>query len=82
MGGDTETSGARGGQHQGAGHALGQVRAWDNNPATELSLVRPGKLNNSYWENRVRAETVTGSGLPPRTPPPRRRLVEIGSDSG
>ena len=39
-----------------------------------IPASRPGKLNNSYWEERVRAETR----LPPRTPPPRRRLRATG----
>ena len=37
------------------------------------TYLRPGKLNKSYWEERVRAETR----LPPRTPPPRRRLRDM-----
>ena len=42
-----------------------------------ISIVfRPGKLNNSYWENRVKADHVLVS-LPPKTPPPKRRLMDV-----
>ena len=30
----------------------------------------PGRLNCSYWEDRVRTE----NSLPPKTPPPKRKL--------
>ena len=48
------------------GERSGQGRPW----------ARPGKLNNSYWENRVKSEE---SQVPARTPPPRRRLVTLAS---
>ena len=54
-----ETRRGEGGERQG------QSRPW----------ARPGKLNNSYWENRVKSEAAT----PARTPPPRRRLVNLAS---
>ena len=47
------------------GERPGQSRPW----------ARPGKLNNSYWENRVKSEDA----VPARTPPPRRRLVTLAS---
>ena len=47
------------------GERAGQSRPW----------TRPGKLNNSYWENRVKSEEA----VPARTPPPRRRLVTLAS---
>ena len=47
------------------GERSGQSRPW----------ARPGKLNNSYWENRVKSEEA----VPARTPPPRRRLVTLAS---
>ena len=37
-----------------------QSRAWS----------RPGRLNNSYWENKAQPETA----LPPRTPTPRIQM--------
>ena len=33
----------------------------------------PGKLKVSHWENRVKNE----EGLPPRTPPPRRKILNV-----
>ena len=48
-------------QHQS--HGSRQRRPW----------TKPGKLNNSYWEKRVQAE----HSLPPRTPPPKRKLMGI-----
>ena len=44
-------------------------------PAASRPWARPGKLNNSYWERRVKEEEAT----PARTPPPRRRLVTLAS---
>ena len=35
--------------------------------------TRPGRLNNSYWENKVQA----GQVLPPRTPTPKIKLRDI-----
>ena len=35
--------------------------------------TRPGRLNNSYWENKVQA----GQALPPRTPTPKIKLRDI-----
>ena len=49
----------------------------DQRKAEESSRCRPwtkpGRLNNSYWEKRVQTE----HGLPPRTPPPKRKLRGI-----
>eukprot|EP00092_Neocalanus_flemingeri_P005238 GFUD01005631.1.p1 GENE.GFUD01005631.1~~GFUD01005631.1.p1 ORF type:complete len:1719 (+),score=531.92 GFUD01005631.1:116-5272(+) len=39
--------------------------------------TKPGRLNNSYWEKRVQAEHA----LPPRTPPPKRKLRGIQDGS-
>ena len=36
----------------------------------------PGRLNCSYWEERVRTENL----LPPRTPPPKRVLRKLEDD--
>ena len=42
-------------------------------PKSPSFSIPSGKLNNSYWEQRVQAE----HSLPPRTPPPRRKLIDI-----
>ena len=39
--------------------------------------TRPGRLNNSYWENKVQA----GQVLPPRTPTPKIKLRDIHDGS-
>ena len=49
----------------------------EERPQQSRPWVRVGKLNNSYWENRVRSE----ESAPARTPPPRRRLVTLTSPS-
>ena len=51
--------------------------------ASPPPCCRPGKLNNTYWESRVRSEHGLGAGpgVPPRTPPPRRRLMEVNINS-
>ena len=54
-------------------------RKWEDSQRNETEVrsrpwARPGKLNNSYWENRVKTE----HGLPPKTPPPRRKLMDVG----
>ena len=51
---------------------------WENQNQAEESRqsrpwTKPGRLNNSYWEKRVQAE----HSLPPRTPPPKRKLMGI-----
>ena len=54
-------------RRQETGERGAQSRPW----------ARPGKLNNSYWEKRVRCE----ESAPARTPPPRRRIVALTSPS-
>ena len=45
-----------------------QSRAWS----------RPGRLNNSYWENKAQSETA----LPPRRPTPRTQMRDTGREGG
>ena len=50
---------------------------WQNTFEMHISIIfRPGKLNNSYWENRVKADHGLEM-LPPKTPPPKRRLMDV-----
>ena len=44
-------------------------------PVQSRPWTTPRKLNNSYWEKRVKLEEA----VPARTPPPRRRLVTLTS---
>ena len=51
---------------------------WEEQRQTEESTcsrpwTRPGRLNNSYWGNKVQA----GQVLPPRTPTPKIKLRDI-----
>ena len=53
-------------------------KKWEDDRQSEVSgrsrpWTKPGRLNNSYWEKRVKAEHA----LPPRTPPPKRKLRGI-----
>ena len=53
-------------------------KKWEDERQAEVSSrsrpwTKPGRLNNSYWEKRVKAEHA----LPPRTPPPKRKLRGI-----
>ena len=53
-------------------------KKWEAQSRTEgtrqsRTVAKPGKLNNFYWEKRVKDE----SSLPPKTPPPKRKLREM-----
>ena len=46
----------------------------DRSPWTKRrQWTQPGKINNSYWEQRLQSE----QSLPPRTPPPRRKILDM-----
>merc|ERR1711915_296549 len=46
----------------------------DRSPWTKRrQWTQPGKINNSYWEHRLQSE----QSLPPRTPPPRRKILDM-----